>query len=142
MQLLYFRGMYDEALTLLGDVRDCIGSNEHLALDEQDAVDSMIIIRECNRIVCRLLQVMAWLMIERAIHDEEVARDDPIVGHCTISAPETCIRDACSDGVKLPDRIRELLQRSLDLYIRAMRISTQSEHILKTLVRCEQLSQS
>jgi len=129
-------------MLLIEEAREYIEDHMHSALDEHETLDSMIRIRECDRIVCRLLQVMAWVMAERAIHNQEALRDDQSAQRCAISAQETCLMDAVPDGITNSDPIFSLLMRSRDLYIRAMRISTQSCNIHETLPLYEQLSPS
>jgi regulator of CtrA degradation len=120
----FFDGTYREGLGLLESARDYLADPESSAFADQRAVMQLVVSCETMRLTARLAQIMAWLLMQRAVFAGEVTLTDA-------SRPENRLgsRDVCGVSgpwrdadVPLPDRLRELLDLSLDLYSRISRL--------------------
>ena len=74
------------------------------------------------RMTARLTQVIAWLMIQRAVQEGEVSREEAIEEKYRLDGHDVCGDTALIEDQPLPPRLTELLDRSLGLYERVARL--------------------
>nr|WP_242468881.1 DUF1465 family protein [Rhodovibrio salinarum] len=118
---------YDEALELTRAVRDYIA---HQAPVDRAALDhDTQLVASCEemRATARMTQVMAWLMLQRAVQDGEVDRAETLKPGNRLSGQETCLAEPAIDPAYLPERLNELLTRSRSLYERIQRLDMMLE---------------
>jgi len=117
----FFSRTYDEALAMLRETRDYLagrGKLELRALATEAALDYS---RESMRLTARLTQVMAWLLLQRAVHVGEITSEEARKPEHRLSGQDICL--ASSDGLEaLPSRLISLLERSDSLYRRIERL--------------------
>jgi regulator of CtrA degradation len=117
----FFSRTYDEALAMLRETRDYLagrGKMELRTLANEAALDYS---RESMRLTARLTQVMAWLLLQRAVHVGEITPEDARKPEHRLSGQDICL--APSDGLeRLPSRLISLLERSDSLYRRIERL--------------------
>lgn len=95
---------------------------------------------EAMRITVRLTQIIGWLMLQKAILDREITREELRTDQPHVLEGKTCL-DAKSEGdTLLPQRLRELLKKSRELYVHTMKLEEISlrtsplpEEIMKTV---------
>lgn len=120
----YFRRTYDEALTLMIEARNYMAyvePPEHLHAGFKGLRMSC----EAMRVTSRLTQVMAWLMMQRAVHEGEVDVTHALSEHNRLSGADVCLDESFRDDDCLPNGLRSLLDRSLSLYQRIARLEQQ-----------------
>lgn len=123
MGTVFFRGTYDEAFQLLIEARDYLTYREPteraaLSLDQRLAAN-----REAMRLTSRLTQVMAWLMVRRAVQEGEISFDEALQSDRRLDGQRVClIQIEDDDAAPLPRGLRDLLGRSYHLYTRVERL--------------------
>jgi regulator of CtrA degradation len=117
----FFSRTYDEALAMLRETRDYLtgrGKMELKGLHTEAALDYS---RESMRLTARLTQVMAWLLLQRAVHVGEISAEEARQPEHRLSGQDICL--APSGGLEhLPGRLINLLERSDSLYRRIERL--------------------
>lgn len=121
----YFRRTYDETMNLMVEARNYMAYVERREREQAGAVAGLRISCEAMRVTSRLTQVMAWLMMQRAVHEGEMAVEDALTEANRLSGEEVCLDDSFSADMILPNGLRSLLDRSLSLYQRVARLEQQ-----------------
>jgi regulator of CtrA degradation len=112
--------LYTEAMVLADEARsyfDRNGREERLALDPLLRVGCSV---ESLKVTTRLMQVIAWLLMQRAIETGELIPDDDRdderrLGEAPASDPELVAR--------LPDGALQLVRASQELFARVRRLA-------------------
>lgn len=118
---------YDEALALTREVRDYIAGQAPADKAALDHDTQLIASCEEMRVTARMTQVMAWLMLQRAVNDGELERDEAAKPDNRLAGQETCLAEPAIDPVYLPERLNDLLERSRGLYERIHRLDLMLE---------------
>ena len=120
-RLIVFTRTYDEALDMVVEARNYMtymepreNSSCHRRRDTKYTIEAM-------RITSRLLQVMAWLMLVRAVQRGEICQEEIQLDNNRLSGQEVCLGTALGD-FNPPIGLRSLLDRSHDLYQRVLRL--------------------
>lgn len=122
MQPVFFNRTYDEAMSLLVESRDYLAGSEpderaRLTIDARLAMNC-----EAMRLTSRLTQVMAWLLIQKAVHAGELTAQQAAEEEHRLSGQAVChLRTEWASG-KMPTRLQSLLDRSYLLYCRVERL--------------------
>ena len=123
--ITYFGGTYDEAMTLMVEARNYICHVEQRERRKVEAVTGLRMSCEAMRVTSRLTQVMAWLMMQRAVHQGEIAPKDALTEENRLSGTDVCLDESFGSDEALPSGLRSLLSRSLNLYQRIARLENQ-----------------
>jgi regulator of CtrA degradation len=118
----FFGRTYQEALELTREARDYIAGNVGKGRSEQSADVRLASSCEEMRLTARMTQIMAWLLLQRAIHEGEVPRSEALKDENRLSGQETCLADPVMPNVELPPRLNDLMARSRNLYERIQRL--------------------
>lgn len=121
----YFRRTYDETMDLMVEARNYMAYVERGERLRAGASTGLRMSCEAMRVTSRLTQVMAWLMLQRAVHDGEIGPDDALTEENRLAGGEVCWDDTFSSDVELPKGLRSLLDRSFQLYQRISRLEEQ-----------------
>lgn len=118
----FFGRTYDEALQLTKEARDYIAGR--LATGRKESSPDLRLASSCEemRLTARVTQVMAWLLVQRAVHAGEMTRAEAAEEQHRLSGQEACLADPVVPQSELPTRLVELLDRSRDLYERVQRL--------------------
>jgi regulator of CtrA degradation len=119
----FFSKTYDEATDLVEEARDYVrdqGGAESAAL-----APAVRIVYACEtmRLTARLTQVMAWLLLQRALHAGETTREEIRDDADLLQGAEVCLEGSPGATENLPPRLLDLLIRSEGLYTRVMRLN-------------------
>jgi regulator of CtrA degradation len=124
-QLLFLPGVFNETLGLLFDAHQYF---QERGVEEQTKIapeNQTLFANEMSRVTLRLTSVMAWLMVRRAVYcgriEEELAADS-----YRLDARDVCLEEAIGITRALPSYLVYLLDRSLSLYERVMRLDDQA----------------
>ncbi len=79
---------------------------------------------ETMRLTARLTQIMAWLLVQKAVHAGELSRADAAASEHRLSGQEVCESTGCIEDVVLQPKLMELLDRSHRLYQRVARLDS------------------
>ncbi len=123
MGTVFFRGTYDEAFQLLVEARDYLTYLEPseravLTLDQRLAAN-----REAMRLTSRLTQVMAWLLVRRAVQEGEISFEEALHSDRRLDGQRVCLTQIEDEDIApLPRGLKDLLGRSYNLYARVDRL--------------------
>jgi regulator of CtrA degradation len=120
----FFDGTYREGLELLESARDYLADPDSSAFADQRAVMQLVVSCETMRLTARMAQIMSWLLMQRALFAGEVTLAEASRPENRLGSADVCgVRGPWIDtDIALPDRLRELLDSSLDLYSRIARL--------------------
>lgn len=121
----YFRRTYDETMDMMVEARNYMAYVERRERERAGAVAGLRMSCEAMRVTSRLTQVMAWLMMQRAVHEGEVEAEEALAEANRLSGGEVCLDDSFSGDQSLPNGLRSLLDRSFRLYQRVARLEEQ-----------------
>lgn len=118
----YFSRTFDEALGLVVEARDYVAGR--LAFDREIGGPLHQLTCDCEtlRLTTRLTQVMAWLFIQRALHEGEISAADAQRDENRLGAPDVCLQNDDATIGHLPKRLASLMSRSHALYQRIARL--------------------
>jgi regulator of CtrA degradation len=120
MATAYFTGTYDETLSLLAETRALLSRAP--ALDSRRGpVNQLRLIREAMRVTSRLSQVLAWLMVRRAVIEGELSPADALAPERRLSGHSVCLAEPADLG-DVPQALLTLMDRSRALYERIARL--------------------
>lgn len=126
-QIAQFRNpAYHEALDLLSEAHTYISYRQALDESKMDARQRLLMSYETMRLTARLTQIMAWLMMERAVQKGEMGRDeagfDPAI---EVSADVLALDEREAEESLLPRGLQYLMEKSHVLYTRIQRLEEQ-----------------
>lgn len=81
---------------------------------------------EAMRITVRMTQVIAWLMLQKAFLEGDLSRHDMLSEGYRVLRENPCLEATSEMNIVLPPRLRELLQKSRDFYLRILRLDAVS----------------
>ena len=125
MSVSFFDRTYREALSLTRETRDYFNEVEP---DERDQAPSRVrLAMSCEgmRVTARLTQVVAWLLIQRAVMEGELTRAEAREQPYRLSGQDVCSHVDAQHEADFPERLRDLLARSLSLYQRIERLDAE-----------------
>jgi regulator of CtrA degradation len=83
---------------------------------------SMLYAGESMRVTTRLMQAASWLLVQRAVRDGDMERDDAMNERYRLGSREICLGYCAEDIAPLPEQLKDLLERSDHLYRRLARL--------------------
>jgi regulator of CtrA degradation len=127
---VFFRRTYDEALALVEEARNYVAYVEPKERRRLQIGARLGVSCESMRVTSRLTQVMAWLLMQRAVAAGEISQAEAVSNDNRLGAQDVCLTERTYKADDLPKSLESLMARSLNLYIRVSRLENQ---ILKTL---------
>lgn len=119
----FFDKTYREAIGLLLEAEDYLSKEHPIAAAGDNPTDTLRVRGEAFRLTTRMMQVVAWLMTQRAVHEGELTAiqvaNDP---KYRLSATKVCRDDSSHHHPAIPAALEDMLDRSLNLYIRVERL--------------------
>jgi regulator of CtrA degradation len=118
----FFGRTFDEALALTREARDYLrdyGEEESRELAVDVAAHFSV---EIMRLTSRLTNMMAWLLVQRAVHQGELSREEVREDNWRLGGGEICLKKGAVDPEMLPPYLCDLLRRSERLYRRIARL--------------------
>lgn len=121
----FFRRTYDETLDLMVEARNYLAYVDRRDRERADVVAGLRMSCEAMRVTSRLTQVMAWLLLQRAVHEGEIEVEDALTDDNRLSGADVCLDVTFTSDETLPGGLRSLLDRSFRLYQRIARLEEQ-----------------
>lgn len=118
----FFSKTYDEALRLVEDARGYLAGLEPFDRRSLAAPERLRLCAETMRMTARLTQIMAWLLVQRAVHAGEISRSDALSEQEILAGVQVCMDRREEDWQGLPRRLVALLDKSHRLYVRVARL--------------------
>lgn len=119
-----FRVLFREGMALVEETAaylDGPGRQESRALARPSA---LAYASESMRLTTRLMQMTSWLLLQRAVNEGELSREDAEREHSRIKVAPQDVASAPDMFALLPVTLRTLVERSLRLQDRVLRIDT------------------
>ncbi len=120
--ITFFDSTYAEALALAQEVRDYIAGQDKTATADRTPEERLLASCESMRITSRLTQVIAWLLVQKAIHAGELARSAANKAENRLGGQSVCDEVEPALEADLQPRMIDLLERSHSLYRRVARL--------------------
>ncbi|MCZ4280834.1 DUF1465 family protein [Kiloniella laminariae] len=120
----YLDSTYQETLSLIKEARDYIASGTRARHAWLAPEARLQICCESMRLTARLTQVMAWLMMQRAVQSGEVPVEEAAKPENRLSGQVVCGHvQSTPEGTD--QKMQDLLGRSHALYVRIARLDSQ-----------------
>jgi len=119
----FFNSTYEEALGLACELRDLIvaeGGQDRAAPEACQA--RLHGSCECLRMTARLTQVIAWLLVQKAVHAGELSREEAWARDRRLGGQKVCEPGRELKGAELPPALADLQRRTAELYARVARL--------------------
>jgi len=118
-----FKRTFDEGMSLVEETArylDGQGRAESRALSRKAAIRYA---GESMRLTTRMMQAASWLLVQRAVHDGDMAPDQASSSRYRLGSKEICLGTPSEGGGDLlPETLCDLLVRSENLYRRILRL--------------------
>jgi len=117
-----FKILFRDGMSLVEETAaylDGPGRGESRALSRQNA---LAYASESMRLTTRLMQLTSWLLLQRAVNEGELTRDEAEKEHARIKVAPHDIATTPDNYAILPETLRALVERSLRLQDRIMKI--------------------
>ena len=120
---VFLGGLYDEAMNLLTEVRDYMADRHSTGYDRNlGPADRLQCRSEFLRLTYRLTHVMAWLLVQKAVHAGEMSQIDAVGRSGRLNGQPESSEERFPSGAVLSPALRRLLKRSNGLYARVARL--------------------
>ncbi|MEM7570750.1 MAG: DUF1465 family protein [Pseudomonadota bacterium] len=117
--------LHDEALRMADDSRMYFARNSKTDRAELGAIDRVLYTAESLRISTRLMHVISWTLVRKAVAAGEMSDEEAAKPERQLEDLELCSASDPRDLRKLPRAVVILSHQSLNLYKRAMRLQQQ-----------------
>ncbi len=121
-QTAIFTRTYDETLNMIVEARNYMTHIEPKVSRRRRGGPDLRFSCEALRVTSRLTQVMAWLMLQRAVVHGEITAEEACLERNRLSGREVCLYTDSIEDDSLPAGLRSLLDRSYRLYQRVSRL--------------------
>ncbi|HIJ64134.1 MAG TPA: DUF1465 family protein [Rhodospirillaceae bacterium] len=121
-QPLIFSRTYDETLKMIVEARNYMAHMEPRRQRRFSGIGELRLSCEALRVTSRLTQVMAWLMLHRAVQCGEISLQDACQECHRLSGRDVCLDTSAVSESNIPSGLRSLLERSYSLYQRVSRL--------------------
>ncbi len=119
----FFDKTYNEALALTEETHDYLSEIQGNVVGADSPIEDLCLRCEAFRLTTRLMQVVAWLLTQRAIHAGELSVSEVADGtQYRLGATAVCRDDSHHRHPAIPAALTDMLDRSLNLYIRVERL--------------------
>lgn len=110
------------AHTLLKSTHDYIKWQAPLDIENRGHQETFKVSCEAMRITVRVTQIIAWLMLQKAVLEGDLTRDEILSDEFRVLRGQTCLESSSESDPQLPPRLRELLKESREFYFRVLRL--------------------
>jgi regulator of CtrA degradation len=119
---IYFDRTYRETMTLLVEARDYMRFREPVDRDALPDAHRLAVNCEALRLTSRLTHIMAWLLIQKAVHAGEITAAEAAGAAHRLAGQAVCRERTGVGGIAVPPLLGALLERSYRLYARVERL--------------------
>ncbi len=120
--IAFLDGTYEEALKITREARDYFAHQEPADSSKLTAEARLVTSCESMRLTARLAQVVAWLLVQKAVHAGEMTRMQAAEERFRLGGQKICAKADPVARDYLPPRLAELLADSHTLYSRVARL--------------------
>ena len=121
-QIAYFDSTLDEAMALAREARDYLAHQKQADFDKLSPTGKLVASCESMRLTARVTQVVAWLLVQKAVHAGELTREQAAEEDYRLAGQSVCEQTEPVIDTPLPERLAQLLESSYRLYQRVARL--------------------
>ena len=118
----FFNRTYNEAFNLLVEARNYMAYAERRERGQLGLIGRLELACEAMRVTARLTQIMAWLLMQRAVYNGEMTLEEACSEANRLSGDGVCLDNTPLTHEIMPAGIRSLLDRTHQLYLRVWRM--------------------
>ena len=119
---VYFDRTYRETMGLLVEARDYMRFREPADRGAMPDDHRLAVNCEALRVTSRLTHVMAWLLVQKAVHAGEMTAAEAAAADHRLAGQAVCRERVAAGGITMPPMLEHLLERSYQLYARVERL--------------------
>lgn len=123
----FFSRTYDETLGLLHDARSYVSEGQAREAAAYGIAGKAIAAQETTRLIARLTQVMAWLLVRKAVHAGEMSAEEALDPRHRLGGHAVCLDEGESLAMMPESSLAALMDRSRRLYVRVSRLDEMLE---------------
>ena len=120
--IAFLDSTYEEAVKLTREARDYLAVQESADLSKLAPEARLVASCETMRLTSRLSQVMAWLLVQKAVHAGEMARPAALESRFRLAGQNICAEADALAVDYLPTGLAQLMNASHALYNRVARL--------------------
>ena len=117
-----FERTFDEGMLLVEETAKYLDGRGRQESKELPRKAALLYAGESMRVTTRLMQAASWLLVQRAVHEGDMAASDAHSDRYRLGSKEICLGGAAQGAELLPPTLRDLLARSDNLYRRIARL--------------------
>lgn len=117
--------LYNEAIALADQSRTYFASYSKTDRAALGSIDRVLYTAESLRISTRLMHVISWAMVRKAVSNGEMTHQESLSARHHLDDVELCRRSSPRDLRQLPRAVVELSHQSLRVFERALRLQDQ-----------------
>jgi regulator of CtrA degradation len=122
MAAVFLNGTYQEAMRLLVEARDYLAYREPIDRQDLSPEERLVLNCEAMRLTSRLTQVMAWLLVQKAVHAGEITAAEAASSDHRLAGQSVCRSRDMREKRAVPPTLGRLLDQSYELYSRVERL--------------------
>lgn len=128
----FFDRLYDSARNLTIEARNYIAYGARAEREHLAPYVALEFSKESTRLTSRLIEIMAWVLTEKAVHAGEISREQAHAPSLGISGQDVNADPSGHLNDELPIGLRDLLQRSHSLYEQVINLDQKSREIFSS----------
>jgi len=117
-----FERTFNEGMALVEETARYLDGRGREESRELPRKAALLYAGDSMRVTTRLMQAASWLLIQRAVHDGEMRAEDAAGERYRLGSKEICLGGRLEAVELLPEKLRDLLVRSDNLYRRIARL--------------------
>lgn len=121
-QFVCYTRTYDETMTMIMEARNYMAYGEARGRRYPGESTDLRFSCEALRVTSRLTQVLAWLMMQRAVVEGEITQQEALDEKNRLAGQDVCLDCQAAGDSSLPAGLRDLMERSFHLYERVARL--------------------
>eukprot|EP00913_Durusdinium_trenchii_P008106 g7603.t1 len=110
-----FKTLYSEGMALVEETATYLDGNGRAASKVLPRVASVLYAAESMRLTTRLMQMASWLLLQRAVNNGEMSRDQVLAEKNKVRLDSFNVDRSAPGWSELPESFRDLVERSLRL---------------------------
>jgi regulator of CtrA degradation len=120
-----FQRTYQEGMRLVEETSAYLDGPGREAARNLSRDASLAYAGESMRLTTRLMQVAAWLLVRKAVHEGEISPGEALAEKYRLASKEIARSARLAGAHQLPDELLQLIYRSELLYARVERLDNQ-----------------
>jgi regulator of CtrA degradation len=110
-----FKGLYAEGMAMVEETASYLDGPGRLASKTLPRMASVLYAAESMRLTTRLMQVASWLLLQRAVNNGEMTRDQVLNEKKKVRLDTFNVDRSAPGWTDLPEEFRDLVEKSIRL---------------------------